>query len=150
MSLNSSMNFDRPIVIDTGVLISAAIRPQSVPALALELALRHYDICESITTWKELQQVLMRPKFDRYTESSQRQSFLNGLFAHLRMVDVVEQVRECSDPKDDPFLSLAWTVNAELILASDPHLTQMHPWRGIPILPPSAFLAGVSPLRRPV
>lgn len=48
------MNFDRPIVIDTGVLISAAIRPQSVPALALERALRYYEVCASSATLDEL------------------------------------------------------------------------------------------------
>jgi uncharacterized protein len=36
---------------------------------------------------------------------------------------------------------LALLVDAELIVASDPHLTDMHPWRGIPILKPAAFLA---------
>lgn len=37
----------------------------------------------------------------------------------------------------------AESANAELIIASDPHLTNMHPWRGIPIMPPAAFLVGV-------
>ena len=49
---------------------------------------------------------------------------------------------DCSDPKDDQFLALALAVNAEMIVASDPHLTQLHPWRAIPILPPAAFLVG--------
>ena len=136
------MNFDRPIVIDTGVLISAAIRPQSVPALALERALRHYEVCASSATLDELQQVLLRPKFDRYASADQRQVFLEGFMLHLRVVEATQHVTECADPKDDKFLALALTVNAELIVASDPHLTQMHPWRTIPILPPAAFLVG--------
>jgi hypothetical protein len=136
------MNFDRPIVIDTGVLISAAICPQSVPALALERALRHYEVCASPATLGELQQVLLRSKFDRYASAAQRQTFIDGLMAHLHMVVVTQQVADCTDPKDDKFLAIALTVNAELIVASDPHLTQMHPWRSIPILPPAAFFAG--------
>ena len=136
------MTFDRPLVIDTGVLISAAIRPQSVPALALERALRHYEVCASMATLDELQQVLLRPKFDRYASATQRQLFLDGLRLRLRMVEVTQHITECADPKDDKFLALALTVNAELIVASDPHLTQMHPWRSIPILPPAAFLVG--------
>ena len=136
------MSFDRTIVIDTGVLISAAIRPQSVPALALERALSHYEVCASPATLGELQQVLLRPKFDRYASKSQRQAFLDGIMLHLRMVEVTQNIAECPDPKDDKFLALALSVNAELILASDPHLTQMHPWCSIPILPPAAFLVG--------
>ncbi len=62
---------------------------------------------------------------------------------HVRMVEVTQHITECIDPKDDKLLALALTVNAELIVASDPHLTQMHPWRSIPILPPAAFLVGV-------
>lgn len=137
------MNFDRPIVIYTGVLISAAIRPQSVPALAVERALRHYEVCASSATLDELQHVLLRPKFDRYASADQRRIFVEGLMRHVRMVEVTQHITECIDPKDDKLLALALTVNAELIVASDPHLTQMHPWRSIPILPPAAFLVGV-------
>ncbi|WP_165742279.1 PIN domain-containing protein [Candidatus Thiosymbion oneisti] len=60
------MSFVRRIVIDTGVLVSAAIRPESVPALALEKALLQFKICASDETLAELETVLMRPKFDPY------------------------------------------------------------------------------------
>ena len=133
------MNFARPIVIDTGVLVSGAIRPQSVPALALERALLHFDVCASPATFAELQTVL-RPKFDRYASATARQAFMEGLSQHLRMVEVTQQVTDCADPKDNKFLALALAISAEMIVASDPHLTQMHPWQGIPILPPAAFL----------
>jgi uncharacterized protein len=136
------MNFDRPIVIDTGVLVSAAIRPQSVPALALERALLHYEVCASQATFAELQDVLSRSKFGQYASPEMRQAFVDGLLRHVRMVEVSQRVSECSDPKDDKFLALALAVSAEMIVASDPHLTQMHPWRAIPILPPAAFLVG--------
>lgn len=134
------MNFARPIVVDTGVLVSAAIRPQSVPALALERALLHYDVSASLATFAELQTVLLRSKFDRYASAGTRQLFVQGLSQHLRMVEVTQQITDCIDPKDNKFLALALAVGAEMIIASDPHLTQMHPWRGIPILPPAAFL----------
>lgn len=137
------MTFDRPIVIDTGVLVSAAIRPQSVPALALQKALLHHELCVSEATFAELREVLSRSKFDRYAAAKTRQAFVDGLLLHVRLVEVSQVVNDCSDPKDNKFLALALTVNAEMIVASDPHLTVMHPWRGIPILPPAAFLVGV-------
>ena len=136
------MNFARPLVIDTGALVSAAIRPQSVPALALEQALLYCDVCASPATFAELRSVLLRSKFDRYAPQTARQAFVQGLSEHLRMLEVTQQVTDCADPKDNKFLALALTVNAEMIIASDPHLTQMHPWRGIPILPPAAFSVG--------
>ena len=135
------MNSARRIVIDTGVLVSAAIRPDSVPALAVEKALLQFDLCVSEETLAELQDVLMRPKFDRYVMPAIRLEFLQGF--RQRTVLIVVTVTDCFDPKDNKFLALASAAEAELILASDPHLTDMHPWRDIPILPPAAFLVGI-------
>lgn len=39
------MNPARRIVVDTGVLVSTALRAGSMPALALEKALLSYDVC---------------------------------------------------------------------------------------------------------
>ena len=137
------MSFARRIVIDTGILVSAAIRPESVPALAVEKALLYFEVCASDETWAELDMVLTRPKFDTYAAPELRRAFLDGLRTRLRMIDVTQIVTDCPDPKDNKFLALADTAEAEMIVASDPHLTQMHPWRGIPILPPAAFLVGI-------
>lgn len=137
------MNSARRIVLDTGVLVSAAIRPQSVPALALEKALLQFDVCASHATLQELETVLMRPKFDPYLPGKQREAFVAGIRAHVTLIEVTQVITDCSDPKDNMFLALADTAMAELIVSSDPHLTDMHPWRGIAIMPSSAFLVGV-------
>lgn len=137
------MNSARRIVLDTGVLVSAAIRPQSVPALALEKALLQFDVCASHATLQELETVLMRPKFDPYLPGKQREAFVAGIRAHITLIEVTQVITDCPDPKDNMFLALADTAMAELIVSSDPHLTDMHPWRGIAIMPPSAFLVGV-------
>jgi predicted nucleic acid-binding protein len=60
------------LVLDTGVLVSAAIRPSSVPALAFEKALLRFEVCASAETLAELASVLGRAKFDRYAAVSQR------------------------------------------------------------------------------
>ena len=137
------MLFDRRIVIDTGVLVSAAIRPQSIPALALEKALLHFDVCVSEATLTELSTVLLRDKFDRYAAMAVRQAFIDGFHTRAVMFSVTLAVGDCPDPGDNKFLALAQAADAELIVASDPHLTNMHPWRGIPILPPAPFLVGI-------
>jgi putative PIN family toxin of toxin-antitoxin system len=137
------MSFDRRIVIDTGVLVSAAIRPQSIPALALEKALLHFDVCASAETLAELETVLLRRKFDRYAAKALRQAFFDGFGERAVLFVVTREVVDCVDPKDNKFLALAEVAEAELIVASDPHLTDMHPWRGIPIMPPAPFLVGI-------
>jgi len=137
------MSFARRLVLDTGVLVSAAIRPSSVPTLAFEKALLRFEVCASAETIAELANVLGRAKFDRYADVSQRQAFIAGYRAHSRLFEVTLTISDCPDPKDNMFLALAEIADAELIIASDTHLTDMHPWRGIPILPPAAFLIGV-------
>lgn len=137
------MSFARWVILDTGILVSAAIRPDSIPALALEKAMLDFDVCVSQETLAELEQVLGRSKFDRYAPKAQREVFLSGFREQATMVNVSVIVTDCPDPKDNMFLALAETAMAELIISSDPHLTNMHPWRGIPILPPAAFLVGI-------
>jgi len=86
---------------------------------------------------------LARAKFDRYATPSQRNEFLDGFIQHAHRFDVAIPVNDRTDPKDNKFLALAAAAEAELIVASDPHLTSLHPWRGIPIVPPAAFLVGM-------
>ncbi|MDP2110912.1 MAG: putative toxin-antitoxin system toxin component, PIN family [Thiobacillus sp.] len=131
------------MILDTGILVSAAIRPDSIPALALEKSFLDFDVCVSQETLAELERVLGRSKFDRYAPKAQREVFLKGFREQATMVNVSVIVTDCPDPKDNMFLALAETAMAELIVSSDPHLTNMHPWRGIPILPPAAFLVGI-------
>lgn len=137
------MSFARWVILDTGILVSAAIRPDSIPALALEKSLLDFDVCVSQATLTELEEVLGRSRFDRYAPKAQREAFLQGFREQATMVDVPIIVTDCPHPKDNMFLALAETAIAELIISSDPHLTNMHPWRGIPILPPAAFLVGI-------
>ena len=62
--------------------------------------------------------------------------------------EVTNGVTGCRDAKDHQFLELAETANVEMIVSSDADSTVLQPWRDIPILPPSAFLAGVCRLSR--
>jgi putative PIN family toxin of toxin-antitoxin system len=101
------MSFARRIVLDTGVLVSAAIRPGSVPALAFEKALLTFAVCVSQDTLGELQIVLGRSKFDRYAPAAQRQSFSDGFRAHAVLFEPTASVADCPDPEDNKFLALA-------------------------------------------
>ena len=47
----------------------------------------------------------------------------------------------CRDSRDNKFLALALIADADAIVSSDEDLLTLHPWRGIPILTPTQFLA---------
>jgi uncharacterized protein len=51
----------------------------------------------------------------------------------------VQEIADRTNPKNNKFLSLTSAGKAEMIVVSDLHLTQMHPWRSIHILARVAF-----------
>ena len=54
------------LVLDTNVLISAALSAQGAPAQLLRLVLQDHRLVFSQPTFDELHTRLYRPKFDRY------------------------------------------------------------------------------------
>lgn len=114
-----------------------------MPALAIEKASLRFELCTSTDTLAELETVLLRSKFDPCAGRAARQAFTDGIRDHVLVVPVALVVADCPDPADNKFLALAVAADAELIVASDPHLTRMHPWREIAIMPPAAFLVGI-------
>mgnify|MGYP003376606168 CR=1 FL=1 len=134
------MNAANRVVVDTGVLISAALRLNSLPRQAYLKALEGFELCASVETLAELERVLYREKFDRYLPLAERLAFLETYRASVEVFEVTLQVADCRDPKDNPFLALALTVEAKLLISSDPDLYTLNPYRGIPILRPAEFL----------
>ena len=132
------------MVVDTSVLVSAAILPKSVSGKAFDLSLRHFELLASASTERELTEVLSRPKFDRYFQAETRLEFLALYAKATTKVVVTTIITDCIDPKDNQFLELAIDGRASCILSSDEHLTKMHPYRGISVLTPSAFSSDIA------
>ena len=129
------------IVVDTNVLISAALLPKSTSARALDRALEEFQLIQSEATLAELIDVIMRSKFVNYLDEERRSHFLFMLARVSEVIGVQTRVTECSDPKDNKFLELAIDGNAQLLVSGDSHLRDMHPFRGIAIATPGEFLA---------
>lgn len=55
-------------------------------------------------------------------------------------VMIIERIAACRDPTDDKFLELAVNGRADLIVSGDGDLLALHPFRGIPIFTPAAFV----------
>ena len=128
------------IVVDTNVLISAALLPQSASARALARTVEEFQLIQSEATLGELIDVIMRPKFVRYLDEERRSRFLFVLAQVSEVIGVQTRVTECSDPKDNKFLELAIDGKAQLIVSGDSHLRDLHPFRGIAIVTPREFL----------
>jgi putative PIN family toxin of toxin-antitoxin system len=128
------------VVVDTGVAISAALLRRSVPRQAVDLAVSRGQLLVSEATTLELDDVFRRPKFDKYVRQEKRLAFLAALVRDAELVEITETIQVCRDPKDDKFLELAISGKATHIISGDPDLLTLHPFRGVDIVGPAAFL----------
>ncbi len=137
----------RRVVFDTSTLVSAAMRVGSVPHRALVHALETGEVCASASTLAELESVLQRDKFDRYLSAVLRAEFAaivrrRASLFDVSEVDMANVQPPCRDPKDNQFLALVHACDADVLVSSDTDLLVLHPWQGVPILTPAAYLAG--------
>ncbi len=128
------------IVVDTNVFVSAIALPRSVPRQAVDQALAHGLLLFSESTMTELVEVLFRSKFDQYSSIEARTLFLVQLKRASESVRILQDVRECRDPKDDKVLEVALNGRADLIVTGDADLLALHPWREIAIQTPAEYL----------
>lgn len=135
-----SLNNKPRIVVDTGILVSAMLSRSSKPAQALNFAFAKCQLFVSADTLAELDDVVARTKFDKFASLDARLAFATYYREHCEQVHVTSQVLDCIDPKDNKFLELALDSKADLLIASDAHLTTLNPWRGLVILNPHDFL----------
>jgi putative PIN family toxin of toxin-antitoxin system len=129
------------VVLDTNVLLSGLFTSTSTPARAVEHAVREGDILASKDTLRELAEQLLSLKFDRYVPRKRRMALLDRLAPNLELVEIVQRVRASRDPRDDPFLEVALNGSADLIVTGDRDLLDLHPFRGVDIVQPAAYLA---------
>jgi uncharacterized protein len=128
------------IVIDSNVLLSAALFKQSTPRQALDKASVNGQVLMSNEILRELQDIFNRPKFDKYSSQQVRSEFLNDFLAVVENVEIVQKIAICRDRKDDKFLELAVNGSADCIVTGDRDLLVLHPFRNINIISPNEFL----------
>lgn len=128
------------IVVDTNVLISRLLAPDSAPARAVSHAVRHGRLLASNATLEELAEVLGRGKFDCYLSLDERQQFMRLLTRIVEMPPITHRFNDCRDPSDNKFLDLAVSGAAHAIVTGDRDLLDLHPFREIPIMKPATYL----------
>lgn len=135
------------IVVDTNLLVSRLLLPDSVPGQAVRKAEREGVVIASRETLDELSDVLSRRKLDRYVDIEQRRKYVRRLLGTVEMVTARHVVRASRDASDDKFLELALSGGAALILTGDTDLLTLNPFRGIAIQTASDYLLACSTSR---
>lgn len=130
------------LVFDTNILISAALIKQSVSAFALDFALSKGRLVISESVMQEFKEVLFRKKFDKYfTHDAERLEAIERLANNALLFFPKTVIQDCRDPKDNKYIELAIDANASAIITGDKDLLILHPFRHIPILSATDFLA---------
>jgi putative PIN family toxin of toxin-antitoxin system len=131
---------NRRIVVDTNVYVSRALRGRSTPGAAIDKAWNEDVTLLSSVTWAELQIVLRRPKLSPYILPGTLEPYLQRIFSIATLVSCPTPIRACRDPKDDKFLEVAFHGAADVIVTGDRDLLDLHPFRGVAIITPAAYL----------
>lgn len=127
-------------VFDTNVIISALLFENGKPAQAFQYALANGEVLLSLDLLEELNEVLGREKFNRYVTNEEREEFLEALVERTVLIEIVENVQECRDPKDDKVLELALNGEAQYIISGDKDLLVLHPFRNVTVITVEEFL----------
>lgn len=128
-------------IFDTNTLVSAFLLGGSTSSQAFRKALEIGEIITTQTMRRELADVFLRNKFDRYVSVESRMQVL-GMLDHqlIEWPEPEEKIEVCRDPKDNKFLELALLSNADCIVTGDEDLLVLHPFRNTIILNSRDFL----------
>jgi uncharacterized protein len=128
------------VVVDANVLVSAALKPGSIPAVILRKLISERRLVMSPAAFSEIAEVLRRPRLVRRIGSVEVTDFLDSLAAAAIFISPLAEVSASRDPKDDIYLSLALAAGAEIIVTGDQDLLSLHPYRSVDILSPTEYL----------
>ena len=131
------------LVIDTNILISGLMSVNSLPQQVFDYATSQAILLISDEVQSEIENVISRPKLQKYITLERRTKFLSELSQQVERVTIKQQIRACRDPKDDKFLDLAVCGEANYIITGDTDLLDLHPFQNISIIKAANFLTAV-------
>lgn len=130
------------VVLDTNIVISAAISSDGNPLVIFEMLIlediKNYTTQEII---EEIKDVLQRPRITKRM-SLVEQEFLLNTFERFseKIVPSLKFRGIKDDPDDNKFLDCAVHVSADYIISGDDHLLKLREFKGIKIVNPAAFI----------
>jgi putative PIN family toxin of toxin-antitoxin system len=132
------------LVIDTNILISGLMSVNSLPQQVFDYATSQAILLMSDEVQSEIENVISRPKLQKYITLERRTKFLSELSQQVERVTINQQIRACRDPKDDKFLELAVCGEANYIIPGDADLLDLHPFQNISIIKAASFLTVIA------
>ena len=129
------------VIIDTNIYISAFVFDKAILNLTSFSLLKGY-VCISDEIYAELIDKFLKgrvAKISKSFELARAEEFIETIKNQAHFTRVTETVTICRDPKDNKFLELAKTINAEYIISGDKDLLDLKTFENTVILKPSEF-----------
>jgi len=143
------------IVIDTNVILSALIRPDSVPGRILRAAVEGRTVRALVSgpLLEELRRTLRYPRLRRYLKMDDRAAD-DFVLLWEQVTDPVDLAGHpapgiCRDPDDEPYLQTALAGHADHVVSGDGDLLALEQMEGIPIVSPAEFAQILAKTGRP-
>jgi putative PIN family toxin of toxin-antitoxin system len=131
------------LVIDTNILVSAALKPEGLQRTVLVLAMtRPARLYISQVILAEYREVLARREFK--IRRGLRQQFLQLIKNRAQLVDPVRALQVTKDPDDDKFVECAGAARADyLITGNQRHFPRF--WKKTKVITSREFISIVAP-----
>jgi uncharacterized protein len=131
------------LVVDTNIVVSAALKPDGLQRTILLLAIiKPARLYVSNAIFTEYQAVLSRPEFQ--IRKGLRQQLLDLLRKRAYLVNPVRRIQVANDPEDDKFIECADAARADyLVTGNVRHFPRF--WKNTKIVTSREFLSLVAP-----
>jgi uncharacterized protein len=131
------------LVVDTNIVVSAALKPAGLQRTVLLLAIikpaRLYVSNPILTEYRD---VLSRPEFQ--IRKGLRQQLLDLIRKRAHLVNPVRAIQVASDPEDDKFIECADAARADyLVTGNVRHFPKF--WKNTKVVTSREFLSLVAP-----
>ena len=131
------------LVLDTNFIVSAALKPSSLPRTVLLIGLtRPARLYISEPILAEYREVLARPELS--IRKPLRQQFLDLLRNRAHLISSTRRIQATSDPHDNIFLECADAARADYLITGNPrHFPPF--WKQSKIITPRQFITLSAP-----
>jgi hypothetical protein len=121
------------VVIDTNIWISFLIG-KSLAGLSEAIISDQILVLFSVDLFRELIEVLKRPKFKKYFSESAIENLIALLYEKIELVEVINHFDDCRDAKDNFLLDLVVSSHADYLVTGDTDLLILNPFHGVEII----------------
>jgi len=128
------------IILDANIYISFAIRSTALKPLRDAYSAEKFTPLVSTYLLAEVENVLNRPKFDKYIKQDEKELALKRIITLAKIIQIKQPFPEFSDHKDRYLLAMLRDSEAEILVTGDKKLLAVETYNDKTIISPQNFM----------